>query len=111
MKDFTTPANISPIIDEIKNKYLIKTDETTRHYFNCVLALYNPVNREIIPVIPEKVLYIPHLKNYIDLCGKINDYTQAAETYAGELDAWNTHEKSRVFNAIRDNLINQEATQ
>lgn len=107
MKDFTTAEHITPILTEIKAKYLINTSAIIKDYFNCSLLLENPATRAAYPVSPDKEFYIPELYNYKKVCEAIEDYTTAAETYPGELWKYSAIEKDRVFIAIRNALIKE----
>ena len=107
MKDFTTSDYITPILTEIKKDFYLTTDEATRNYFNCSLLLTHATTRSAYLVSPEKSLYIPGLKSFRKLCINIQDYTTAAETTPGELDAWMGNELNRVFLAVRDALIKE----
>lgn len=109
MRSFTTPENIRPIIEEIKQKYIFKVDQNTRAYFNSDLILYNPETREIIPISHNTDFYISDLKSYKMLCNDINYYTAAAETSPGELDTWQSREKERIFLVVRNTLLNDHA--
>lgn len=107
MKDFTTSEHITPILNEIKSRFLIITDPATKQYFNCILALKDPATRQLYPVTSGKDLYISNLKSYSAIVKDINLFSTAAEVYAGELDTWSSQEKSRIFLAVRDALIKE----
>ena len=105
MKDFTTSAYIDPAIIEIKKKYQIKSDSIYKVYFNCDLLLKKNIGNECIVIEHNKDLFIPNLDSIQTIFNAIEAYTEAAETSPGELGIWNYREKTRVYNAIRDRLI------
>lgn len=107
MKDFTTAEHITPILTEIKSRFITHEDSITTNYLKCIIAIEDPTTRQFYPVSPKEELYIPNIAAYQETCKEIDIFTQAAETYAGELDQWNSREKERVFLAIRDNLIKE----
>lgn len=105
MKDFTTSAYIDPAIIEIKKKYQIKNDSIYKEYFNCDLLLKKKAGNDCIILSRSKDLFIPGLDSIQVIFNAIEAYTEAAETYPGELGIWNYREKARVYNAIKDRLI------
>lgn len=105
MKDFTTSAYITPALIEIKNEYQIKRDSIYKEYFNCDLLLKKKTGNDCIILSRSKDLFIPGLDSIQVIFKAIDAYTEAAETYAGELNIWNYKEKQRVYNTIRDRLI------
>ena len=105
MKDFTTLEHITPALIEIKNKYQIKSDSIYKEYFNCDLLLKKNIGNDCIILNRSKDLFIPGIESIQTIFKAIDAYTEAAETYTGELNIWNYKEKQRVYNTIRDRLI------
>ena len=107
MKDFTTSEHITPILEEIKSRFLVHDESIITNYLKCIIALEDPATRQLYPVTPEKELYINNLEAYRAACKDINSFCEAAETYPGELDTWKSNEQNRVFLAVRDALIKE----
>ena len=105
MKDFTTSAYITPALIEIKNDYQIKKDSIYKEYFNCDLLLKKKAGNDCIILSRSKDLFIPGIESIQTIFRAIEAYKEAAETYPGELNIWSYREKQRVYNTIRDRLI------
>ena len=110
MRDFTT--NIDNIVDDIKSKYLIENKPDICEYLSADLLLLEPldgenIGRNVIRISHKEDFYISGIKSLRKLFWDIEDYVQAAATYSGELDTYESNEKKRVLNAIRDALIKE----
>lgn len=105
MKDFTTSAYIDPALIEIKNKFDLHTETLYKEYFNCDLLLKKKAGNDCIILSRSKDLFIPGIESIQTIFRAIEAYKEAAETYPGELNIWSYKEKQRVYNTIRDRLI------
>lgn len=106
MKDFTTPAYIAPIMDEIRTLYKPITDRATCTCLDCIVLLQKRNSRDAYAVrTPDKGAFYysgPAVKH---LFKQIDEWTQAAETEPGELDRWQWYEHQQIQEAIRAGLI------
>lgn len=109
MKDFTKAEYISPIITEIISNHEI--DKSISEYFPGVIAiLSNPLSNEgffLKPVDdyltnPEFYRLSKHAEN---LYRSLAEYSEAAETYPGELWTWYNREHERITRTINEALI------
>lgn len=106
MKDFTTPANISPIIDEIERNFFIdRPSPEVKNIFKCDLEL-SPVDggRERY-FITENRDELPQV--FTTIFKDVENYVKAAETYPGELYTWQQYEIKRILKATYKTLINK----
>lgn len=110
MKDFTTSAYITPVIDQIEHTYFIdRAPAEVKAIFKCDLiltpALYKSPDRYLISKDRENLL--PNISEFKNIFTQIDQYTAAAETYAGELDQWSSREKDEVIKAVYITLIDK----
>lgn len=109
MKDFTTSAYIAPIIDEIERKFYIdRTSAEVKAIFKADLIL-SPASgsndRYLITKDRENLL--PGVESFKTAFIEIDNYTQAAETYAGELYTWSSREKDKLITAVYTSLLHK----
>lgn len=109
MKDFTTTEYITPVIEEIKEKYfLVNPDQTVKKCLNCVGLLHRKTTNEYIALRTGGPFFIwQHITTIKNLYNVLKEWTKAAETYSGELDPWRYREEDAIQHAIRDRLINE----
>ncbi len=109
MKDFTTPEYITPVIEEIKEKYfLVDPDQTVKKCLNCVGLLHRKATNEYIALRTGGPFFIwQHITTIKKLYKDLETWTKAAEAYTGELDTWRDREEDAIQHAIRNQLINE----
>ena len=109
MKDYTTPEYIAPIINEIEKHFFI--DQAPKNAFliniNIILTAADEPGpgRTCFLIGPENAGNIPTTAALLNLYNKIDEYTEAVETYPGELHNWSKSEKDRATLAAGTALI------
>lgn len=108
MKHFTTPAFIAPIMDEIRTLYKPITDRATRTCLDCIVLLQKRTSRDALAVRePSKGAFYYSGPAARDLFRKLDAWTEAAETEAGELTRWKWTEQKNIMEAVRTALIDE----
>ena len=109
MKDFTTLEYITPVIEEIKEKYLLlNPDQTVKKCLNCVGLLRKKSTNEYIALRTGGPFFIwEHITTIKKLYKDLQTWVMAAETYPGELDTWRYREENAIQHAIKNQLINE----
>lgn len=111
MKSFATPKYITPVLEEIKARYTPEYSPATLAALNCAVLLKRNRTREYIAIRENDRSFY-----YSDngrsaamkaLFADLKAWTEAAETYAGELDGWSYQEERRIMEAVRDALIKE----
>jgi len=111
MKDFTTSEFLNPILTEIKAFYTPIIDKTVNAALNCDMLLQsNHTRNAYIIRTGESFYYYSTSPATKTLYKELDEYTKAAETEPGELDAWKYAEEKRIQNAIRDAIIKEYIT-
>lgn len=109
MKDFTTADYIRPIIDEISGKYFIdRPTKEVKAIFKCDLEL-SPIDgsNDRYFINKDRDTLLPDIYQFLYVFQEITQFTKAVETYPGELDQWEDHEKDRVIKATYNELLRQ----
>lgn len=109
MKDFTTAEHITPILEDIERHFFI--DQAPKIKFlnniNIVLSAADEPGPGVTCYLigPENPENIPTTAALLNLYNEIDEYTEAVETYPGELWIWSSKEKDRATLAAGTALI------
>ena len=102
MKQFNTPENLKPIIKEILNKYTIIKPAANI----CDFILKSNTSRAAY-MFKNKSHYINNIESLDKLINEINDFSEAVETYPGELFDYSQNQKRIVLNTITTLLYHE----
>lgn len=109
MKDYTTPEYIAPILEDIESHFFI--DQAPQIKFlnniNIILTAADETGPGVTCYLigPENPENIPTTSALLNLYRSIDEYTEAVETYPGELHNWSKSEKDRATLAAGTALI------
>ena len=108
MKAFYTPEHIAPIMDEIRRTWKPTGSKAAREYLNCKALLQRRGGRDFMAIrAPEAGSFYYSGPAMKALLKDLTEWTEAAETEPGELDAWMYHEERRIMEAVRAALIEE----
>lgn len=107
MKAFTTLDHITPILQEITANYTPIYNPPAS--MDCIILLQKNGSRDALAIRENGPFYIT-CKAMTALYKQIETYTEAAETYPGELHTWSIDEKHRAQTATRDAIIKHYTT-
>lgn len=111
MKAFYTPEHIAPIMDEIRRGWKPTGSKAAREYLHCEALLQKRGGRDFMAIrTPEKGGFYYTGPAARQLMKELAEWTKAAETEPGELDAWSYQEERRIMEAIRAALIDEYGT-